>query len=96
MLSQDERESCVRAKNNCTRNVFSIIEQSTDFMELEFNKHNAVRNAIRYEITRMLNLVFKEIGEEQKVRVSFGWNGTPSNSFAGELSTERTNEQRLD
>lgn len=92
MLSNDSRESCVRAKNNCTRNVFGIIEKDTNFLELEFGTHNAMRNAIRYEITRMLNLIFKEIGEEQKVRVSFGWNGKTSDSFSGQVSSDRTDE----
>lgn len=92
MLDQDSRESCVRAKNNCTKNVFSIIENNTNFLELEFLKHNEVRNAIRYEITRMLNLVFKEIGEDKKVRVSFGWNGKTADAFFSQLSKDRIDE----
>lgn len=92
MLSQESREMCVRAKNNCTRNVFSIIEKDTNFLELEFGAHNAMRNAIRYEITRMLNLIFKEIGEEQKVRVSFGRSRETSDSFSSQLSSDRTDE----
>lgn len=89
MLDKDVREQCVRAKNNCTRNIFSIIEQNTNFLELEFGPHNNVRNNIRYEITRMLNLIFKEIGEEQKVRVSFGGNGKTIDSFSSQFSEDR-------
>lgn len=65
-----DREKVINAKNRCSASILTCLEEKTNLNELDFYARNEVRNLVRYELVRLINVCLLEMGFEEKVKMS--------------------------